>query len=75
MLLALSLVLENLQSTDDVKANAYAVRTLRAVEQKLQGVVGAGLPLSIEGQVQRLIHEATTSENLAKMYAGWMAWI
>ncbi|KAJ8905529.1 hypothetical protein NDN08_002036 [Rhodosorus marinus] len=55
--------------------NAYAVRTLRAVEMKLEGIVGSGLALSIEGQVQRLIHEATSSENLSKMYAGWMAWV
>ena len=30
------------------------------------------IPLSIEGQVQKLIHEATDEENLVNMYFGWM---
>ena len=30
------------------------------------------IPLSIEGQVQKLIHEATDEENLVNMYCGWM---
>jgi phosphatidylinositol kinase/protein kinase (PI-3 family) len=32
------------------------------------------LPLSVEGQVHRLIEEATDKENLGKMYVWWMAW-
>jgi phosphatidylinositol kinase/protein kinase (PI-3 family) len=30
------------------------------------------LPLSVEGQVHRLIHEATSESNLMRMYVGWM---
>ena len=30
------------------------------------------IPLSIEGQVQKLIHEATDEKNLVNMYCGWM---
>jgi phosphatidylinositol kinase/protein kinase (PI-3 family) len=32
------------------------------------------LPLSVQGQVQRLIEEATALENLAQMYVGWQSW-
>jgi len=33
------------------------------------------LPLSIEGQVQKLIEEATDDGNLCKMYIGWMPFL
>jgi serine/threonine-protein kinase ATR len=33
------------------------------------------LPLSVEGQVHKMIAEATSSENLVQMYIGWMPWI
>lgn len=33
------------------------------------------LPLSVEGQVNRMISEATSSENLLQCYIGWMPWI
>lgn len=31
--------------------------------------------LSVEGQVQRMINEATSHENLVQVYVGWMPWI
>ena len=33
------------------------------------------LPLSVEGQVQRMITEAIAEENLAQMYCGWTPWL
>lgn len=33
------------------------------------------IPLSVEGQVHKMIAEATSSENLVQMYIGWMPWI
>lgn len=33
------------------------------------------LPLSVEGQVHKMIAEATSSDNLVQMYIGWMPWI
>lgn len=33
------------------------------------------LPLSVQGQVDKLIHEATSHENLAQMYIGWMPFL
>ena len=32
------------------------------------------LPLSVQGQVQRLIDEARAEENLSQMYIGWQPW-
>jgi serine/threonine-protein kinase ATR len=33
------------------------------------------LPLSVEGQVHKMISEATSNENLVQLYVGWMPWI
>ena len=33
------------------------------------------MPLSVEGQVHKLIAEATSNENLVQLYYGWMPWI
>lgn len=33
------------------------------------------LPLSVEGQVQKMITEATSHENLVQIYVGWMPWL
>jgi serine/threonine-protein kinase ATR len=33
------------------------------------------IPLSVEGQVQKMISEATSHENLVQLYIGWMPWI
>ena len=42
---------------------------------KLLGVrCTPSLQLSVEGQVDRLIEEATNKEHLGKMYIWWMAW-
>ncbi|KAG8445307.1 hypothetical protein GDO86_010190 [Hymenochirus boettgeri] len=46
------------------------------IEQRLQGVIKTrnrvkGLPLSIEGHVHYLIHEATDENLLSQMYLGW----
>jgi serine/threonine-protein kinase ATR len=38
------------------------------------GVSDSVLEFSVQGQVQRLILEATHDENLAQMYVGWMPW-
>ena len=33
------------------------------------------LPLSVEGQVHKMITEATSNENLVQLYVGWMPWV
>ena len=49
------------------------------MEQKLQGVVNVAtrdtFPLSVNGQVDCLIKDACSENNLAQMYMGWMPWV
>ncbi|GAB0491544.1 hypothetical protein MMPV_002798 [Pyropia vietnamensis] len=54
---------------------AHAVRTLKVIDLKLLGVEGGGLPLSVDGQVRRLINEAASPEKLASMYIWWMGFL
>ena len=44
------------------------------VDEKRKGGQEAidAIPLSVQGQVQKLITEATNEENLIQMYPGWM---
>lgn len=59
-----------------VIASKEAWQTRAAVKAKLTGMVdSSGMPLSIQGQVQRLIHEATSEDNLSKMYLWWSGWV
>lgn len=58
-----------------ILATKEAWQTRAAVKAKLTGIVdSSGLPLSIKGQVQRLIQEATKVDNLCEMYLWWCAW-
>ncbi|XP_060578307.1 serine/threonine-protein kinase ATR-like [Ruditapes philippinarum] len=50
------------------------------IEQRLQGILNkgtkrSGLALSVEGQVNHLIREATDENNLCQMYIGWAAYM
>jgi serine/threonine-protein kinase ATR len=45
----------------------------RSVDQNVQ--LARLLPLSVEGQVHKMISEATSSENLVQLYVGWMPWV
>ena len=47
------------------------------IDRKLQGVLNKhGMaPLSVQGQVQQLINEATDVKNLGEMYLWWMPWV
>lgn len=59
-----------------IVASKEAWQTRAAVKAKLTGMVdSSGLPLSIQGQVQRLIHEATSMDSLSKMYLWWSGWV
>ena len=60
--------------------NAKAKAIMSNISARLDGkVVGVGaapsLPLSEEGQAQRLISDATSLENLSRMYIWWMPWM
>ncbi|CCK68571.1 protein kinase MEC1 KNAG_0B01240 [Huiozyma naganishii CBS 8797] len=46
---------------------------LRTLRNKIRGIDPRdGLVLSVPGQVETLIQEATSDQNLSKMYMGWM---
>ena len=54
--------------------NEKALKVIRRVEDKLTGTDFpdcAGEPLDVEDQVQRLIVQATSSENLCQLFIGW----
>ena len=64
------------------KVKEKAVETLKAIENKFNGLVESmsskkkdknsiNLPLSVPGQVQFLINEAMSHENLSQMFIGW----
>eukprot|EP00898_Chlorokybus_atmophyticus_P004675 jgi/Chlat1/5208/Chrsp33S05180 len=59
--------------------NPQAHKAMANIEARLRGVVVGvnaqpSLPLSVEGQARRLIEEASSLQNLAKMYIWWMPW-
>ena len=59
--------------------NPFAVQALENIQSRLSGVVvgvdaAPSLPLSPEGQADRLIAEAASKRNLGDMYIWWMPW-
>ena len=62
------------------QAKDAARDALATIDGRLGGtLVGVlsqpSLPLSCEGQAQRLIGEATDKENLSAMYCWWLPWM
>ena len=54
--------------------NKMAERVLLRLQEKLEGIED-GVPLSISGQVNHLIQEATDPANLCRLFPGWQPWI
>jgi phosphatidylinositol kinase/protein kinase (PI-3 family) len=54
-----------------------AKRALLRLKQKLQGLEDptSGEAMSVQGQVQLLLNEATDAENLCMLYHGWAPWL
>lgn len=50
---------------------------LRKVRRKIRGLLDdkEGLPMNIHGQVDVLLQEATSNENLCQMYGGWAPYV
>ncbi|QLQ78832.1 hypothetical protein HG537_0B01800 [Torulaspora globosa] len=49
-------------------------KALKILRNKIRGIDARdGLVLSVPGQVETLIQESTSEENLSKMYIGWLA--
>ncbi|XP_075536838.1 ATR serine/threonine kinase meiotic 41 [Dermacentor variabilis] len=68
------------QSESGEIINEKALVNVNGIEQRLKGVYRgrnkpAGPPLSVEGQVDSLIQEATNEVNLCQMYVGWGAYL
>ncbi|XP_026671548.1 serine/threonine-protein kinase ATR-like isoform X2 [Ceratina calcarata] len=65
------------------KTNEKAVEHIKNIEQRLKGLIryhgkkleNIALNLSVEGQTNHLILEATNVDNLCQMYFGWGAYI
>ncbi|KAK9286330.1 hypothetical protein L1049_014722 [Liquidambar formosana] len=56
--------------------NAYAMSVLRRVEMKLDGRdISDNREISIAEQVDYLLKQATSVDNLCNMYEGWTPWI
>jgi len=61
---------------DRERESAYAMRILSSIEMRLSGQMDThSLPLSVQGQVYQLIEQARSTENLCRMYIGWMSWL
>ncbi|KAG0338696.1 serine/threonine-protein kinase M1 [Podila horticola] len=64
------------KAEEDTAQNDKAGAIYLQIRRKLLGnESSSGHGLSVEGQVQELIHNATNPENLAKMYIGWNAFL
>nr|CAD7426912.1 unnamed protein product [Timema monikensis] len=60
--------------------NELAVKNIREIELRIQGMMQTknksfSLSLSVEGQTNALIQEATSVDNLCQMYIGWGAYL
>ena len=75
---------ERRQEERERARRGFSAVTLRRFRAKLEGFTerGAGsmeggqrTVLSVEEQVEKLLQQATSRENLAQMYEGWTPWI
>ncbi|RKP36998.1 hypothetical protein BJ085DRAFT_14939 [Dimargaris cristalligena] len=55
--------------------NRLAVINLSKIKRKLDGWLRNSIPISVEGQVDHLISQATSSAELFHMYIGWAAYL
>ena len=54
--------------------NKMAERVLLRLREKLEGIED-GVPLSVSGQVNHLIQDATDPANLCLLFPGWQPWM
>ena len=65
------LIFNNPEDSEEINRNALAV--LKRVKDKLMGTDFGG-QIDEQTQVDRLIEQATSSENLCLCFMGWCAW-
>ena len=65
-----------------VEVNPRAQEMINRIGERLQGKIRVrgsrdyrSVPLSVEGQIESLINEATSVDNLCRMYLGWAAFM
>ncbi|KAK6347753.1 serine/threonine-protein kinase M1 [Orbilia javanica] len=69
------LAVKKRRTTNPSKAPDNPKDVLESIENKLRGLhAGDPVPLSVEGQVQELIQQAVSTDNLVQMYIGWCAY-
>jgi ataxia telangiectasia mutated family protein len=56
-----------------ISENHRAKAAVLRVKDKLEGIV-EGFQLSVEGQVDVLVHQATDVDRLSRIFPGWSAW-
>ena len=67
---------ERLQGVYNLKnPNHKRVRRTDLRNTSEMDVMANMLPLTVDGQVHKMISEATSSENLVQLYVGWMPWV
>lgn len=59
-----------------IDVGLQAVEHVKNIELRLQGIMKVrsrsfSIPLSVDGQVNNLIKEAMSVDNLCQMYIGW----
>jgi len=75
----LSMIDGDTDAADEEALNERALKVIRRVQDKLAGTdfhspeEEVGEPLDVQDQVQRLIVQATSSENLCQLFIGWCA--
>ncbi|XP_055592827.1 serine/threonine-protein kinase ATR-like [Uranotaenia lowii] len=62
------------------RTDPQAMNNVKHIEERLKGYVRINgkmshMPLSVEGQINHLISEATNQDNLAQMYIGWAGYM
>jgi phosphatidylinositol kinase/protein kinase (PI-3 family) len=56
--------------------NAFAMSVLRRVRAKLEGKdLDPGKAMSVQEQVELIISESTSVDNLCQHYEGWTPWV
>jgi serine/threonine-protein kinase ATR len=55
--------------------NLKKIRRVDRIENQEDDELRHPIPLSVEGQVHKMIAEATSAENLVQLYVGWMPWV
>jgi len=68
-------ILKSSRGNKGQERNTYAVNILKRVKSKLEGRDGGDGKQSVAEQVDWVIKQAISVDNLAVMYEGWTAWI